>query len=243
MLVAVTVSVGGLSLLPNWRREQRSSMRWAGFWLACLCLVVATQLVFYNASWPVTVMRYGYPGLLYYPASILILYTLARDLLAGYTPEEAAQLALKASLLASLVVVIVYHEGYAGSIRAMRANVAETGEFTTRLEGVAARLREDETVQLVLESSGIRDWEAAVQGYPRFLAAYQVHNPLFLRMSGYGAASFSPGLDQRLADELDAISMNGNGDYLPLASLEERPGRCLSFYLSSEYPTGCEPFR
>jgi hypothetical protein len=242
MLVAVTVGVGALSLLPRWTRQLRASIRWTAFWLAALCVVFATQLVFYGPNWPVTIMRYGYPGLLYYPASILILYRLARGLLAGYSAEETAQHALKASLLASLVVVIIYHEGYAGAIRAMQANVAETREFTTRLERLVDRLQQDETLQLVVESSGVLDYEP-VFGYPRFLTAYGVRNPLFLRINGYGSASFPPGLGQRLAAELEAISSNGNRDYLSLSSLEEQPSRCISLYLSSEYPTSCEPFR
>jgi hypothetical protein len=242
MLVAVTVGVAALSVLPRWAQAQRGSIQKATFWLAVLCLAFAAQLVFYSADWPVAKMRYGYPGLLYYPASIVILYGLARDLLAGFSAEQASQLALKSSLLVCLVLVIIYHEGYAGAIRAMKTHVAETREFTMHLERLVDRLKQDESLQLVVESSDILDYEP-VYGYPRFLNAYQVRNPLFLRMNGYGSASFSPGLFRRLAAELEAVSSDGNGDYLPLSSLEEQPSRCISFYLSSEYATGCEPFR
>jgi hypothetical protein len=242
MLVGVTAAVGALSLLPGWTRQQRNVIHRAAFWLVSLCLVFAAQLVYYNANWPVTIMRYGYPGLLYYPASILVLYGLARDMLSEFTSDEAAQVALKASLVASLVVVIVYHEGYAGSIRAMQANVARTREFTSRLERLVARLKQDESLQLVVESSGVRDYEP-VFGYPRFLRAYQVWNPMLLRLNGYGSGSFSPSLEQSLAAELETISLQGNTDYLPLSSLEEQPDRCLSFFLRLEYPTGCEAFR
>ena len=242
MLVAVDFGVGALLLLPRWTRQQRNSIRRAAFWLASLCLVFAAQLVYYNADWPVTIMRYGYPGLLYYPASILILYGLARDLLSGYTTEGAAQVALRASLLASLVVVIIYHEGYAGAIRAMEANVASTTEFTTRLERLVERLNQDDRLQVVVESSSTEDYEP-VYGYPRFLRAYRIRNPMFLRLNGYSSDSFSEGLDRRLAAELEATSSHGGSGYLPLSTLEEQPGRCLSIFLSTEYLTACEVFR
>jgi hypothetical protein len=92
----------------------------------------------------------------------VILYRLTRDLLAGVTTEEAAQWALKASVCDSLVAVIIYQEGYAGSIRAMRASVASTREFTTRLESLVTHLDQDESRQLVVERSDIWDHEAGM---------------------------------------------------------------------------------
>jgi hypothetical protein len=241
-LIGVTATVGGLSLLPHWSREQRVGIRRASFWLAVLCLLYASQLVFYNANWPVTVMRYGFPGLLYYPASVLIFYRLGRDMLAGRSPEDALQFALKASLVASLAVVIVYHEGYAGAIRAMQANVAETREFTDRLGRLAARLNQDDSLQLVVESTNVWDYEL-VFGYPRFLRAFQARNPMLLRLHGYGIPSYPAGRERRLATELEAISSGGNSDYLPLSFVEEEHGRCLSFFLGAEGLSGCEMFR
>lgn len=242
VLVALTVAVAGLSSLYGWTRSQRISIRRAALWLASLCLVSGPQMVFYDAAWPDTVTRYGFPGLLYYPASILILFGMTRDLLAGYSTERAAWWALKGSLLVSLALVIIYHRGYSGSIRAIHESVAQTTAFTSDLERLVDEPRQDESVQLVIESSGILDYEP-VYGYPRFLSAYQVRNPLLLRMTGYGSAQFPPGLGQRLAAELEAISRNGNKDFKPLSSLDEDRGRCLSFFLTVDYPTGCDAFR
>jgi len=124
----------------------------------------------------------------------------------------------------------------------MQASVASTREFTGNLESLVTRLRQDQTLQLVVESSDVWDYEP-VFGYPRFLGAYQVRNPLFLRLNGYGSGSFSSALEQRLAAELETISSDGNRAYLPLSSLADRPSLCVSFFLSAEYSTSCEPFR
>jgi len=242
MLITLTVGVAALSLIPALTQPQRRAVHSAAFWLACLCGVYLSQMVFYNGRWPETETRYGYPGLLYFPASIFILYGLGRDLLASSPSASRLHVALKASLSISLVLVIGFHGSYSGTRETLRGNVASTREFTARFERLVDQLRQDEDLQVVIESSDILDYEP-VFGYPRFLSAYQVRNPLFLRVSGYGPDSFQPGLFRRLAEELMVISAYGDDVYLPLASLDERPDRCLSIYLTSEYPTACTAFR
>ena len=239
VLVGLAIGVGALRLIPRLSVEARRAIGQAQLWLGALCVVYFTQLVFYGANWPVTIVRYGFPGLLYLPASIAILYGLAKVMLSQAAPESA-QSTLKAALIISLLLAIIYHEGYSEVVKGLRQNVAATREFTGRIERIVRVLRQDASKQMVIESGNPQDYEPALMSYPSTLIAYQVRNPLFLRIHGYGPDEVEAGVSQG-ALRPHQVSIRGGMGYLPLGQLEEQPDRCFSYFLSETYPTSCTP--
>ena len=240
MLMGLALTVGAIGWIPGLTPEQRGGVRSAQFWLLLLCFVYLSQLIFYNANWPATIIRYSFPGLLYLPASVVILCRLAKGLMAGPASNGIPQFALSASVLVSLILAIAYHGAYADTIWAVQGKVAATWDFTSRLQRVVFRLKQDERLQLVVESGDVLDWEPAL-AYPRFLNAYQVANPLYLRVNGYSSDTVTPGLRTRLATELQQRSIEGGWGYSPLGSLDEGPTQCISLFLSVRYSTSCTP--
>ncbi len=240
MLVGLTGGIAALRLIPRLPERQRRAIGSAAFWHAALCVVYFSQMVIYGAHWPATITRYGFPGLLYFPASVLILYRLARELLGWVAAGPQVQAALKASLILSLSLAIAYHEGFSDIQSALRGKVAATREFTARIEAIARVLKEDERRPLVIESGTPMDFEPAYFSYPNFLRAYQVRNALFLRVTGYSPDTVAPGMfkgAQLLADS----SRNGDSRYTPLDELDERGSRCYSLFVSVTFPTLCTP--
>jgi hypothetical protein len=244
MLMAVTLAPSLLLLPPGLRRAKRAAILSAQLWLAVLCIVYITQWVFYGADWLSREQRYLFPGLLYLPASVVVLFRLGRELLSGLGKDARMSRALTLSLAVSLVLAILYHRHYDPVIQALREHVIATREFTSTLERMVTVLQQDEDVPLVAEGGDdvLADYERAYS-YPRFLRAYGVVNPLFLRLHGYTHESFPPGWLRELASGLEETSANGGDYYSPLGMLAGAQGGCYALYLTTESKTSCSPIR
>lgn len=242
MAAAVPVLLAALAV-PGLSGVARSAIRKGLIWLVLLSLLYLSQWVFYGWSWPTGVApRYSFPGLLFLPASVLLYYWVSERLVA---PGEERTLVVPAhglSFAASIVLAIIYHGSFAPVANALDVHVAESRRFTASIERISQELRSTPHVPLIVEAGEDvwADYERAYS-YPRFLRAYQVANPFFLRTS-LGAEGASPsGIHAQLAADLEKVSLEGNENYSPLPDWEETGGRCYSLMLSATRATTCTP--
>jgi hypothetical protein len=244
ILSGLTLAPAVLLLLPGVSRAKRVAILAAQSWLALLCILYLSQWLFYGADWLAREYHYLFPGLLYLPASIIVLFKLGKELLSGLGDDARMSVALRLALAPSLALAILYHGHYDPVIQVIRERVVESRGFTASLERLVALLRQDEEVPLVAEG-GVdvyADYERAYS-YPRFLRAYQVVNPLFLRVNGYSHESYPPGLRRDLALDLERTSAEGDSYYSPLGVLTAPQGGCYSLFLTTVSETSCSPVR
>ncbi len=212
-------------------------VRHAQFWLILLGVLYLSQLFFYNGIWP-TGSRYDFPGLLYIPAAVYILFELGRKIMPESGGESQTPL-LKTSLILSLIIVIA-GKGYASILQSVEDNVKATNEFTAEIETISSTLKAHPGYALVIESGRAIDYEP-VLSYTAFLRTEGAGNPFFLRLHGYSPATAAPGLESQLATSLWNLSTRGNRDFLPLDHLSSFGNKCFSLNLSGASATGCTP--
>jgi hypothetical protein len=252
-LATLTVLPGTILLCKELTREARRAVLRSQFWMAVLALVYLSQLVFYNGTWP-TGTRYDFPGLLYLPASVFVMFRLGMLL----TPPASRRAATQAarSALALAMALLVTARGYGPTVGFLERNVSMTHEFVSGLEHIVGVLREHEDHALVIESGSSMDYEM-IFSYERFLRAYGVKNALFLRLHGYSLDTATYTLESALSANLVEVSDNGSTSYDPLSRLNQLPAkeypgfsaldgleqfgdRCYSLDLSGNSLTECE---
>ena len=239
VLMGVTVAVAGLYILPCLTRRKKMAIRSTIFWLLVLCSLYMGQWLFYFSNgWSSEVGRYNFPGLLYLPLSVLIFYKLYEELLFELRHRLPVDIAMKAALCLGLVGAIWLNGGYGENIRLLKGKVEETKIFTSRLENIVSILATNEESTIVVESGDVWDYEK-IFGYPRFLAAFKITNPLYLRVDGYGPETFNPGRARKLATKVEEVSKYGDEYYSPLGQLDPNSELCFSLFLSIRYPTSC----
>jgi len=237
LLGCLIIALGCLSLVRRFSAGTRKVLLQALFWLIVLCGIYFSQLIFYNGNWP-TNIRYDFPGMLYIPISIYILYLTAEKIFTEIPnlkyPRFLARFAWAASL-----ALLAFSRGYAPTIDGLESNVVVTNDFTNRIEQVSSLLKKNPKDALVLESGNIWDYES-VFSYERFLRAYGVSNPIFLRIHGYSPEMMADGLGQSLAIHLLDISNNGNNLFHPLSQIENYRNKCFSLNLSGSFESECQ---
>jgi hypothetical protein len=243
MLVLLTVGIGSLHLLPFISKAERRAIVKAQAWLGVLILVYLSEWVFYNGDWPSLGTHYDFPGLLYLPAVIVILYWLALRLAPVMAQSDRMIPALGLSLLAALSLTVAFHRGFSRTSVVLRGYVAATIAFSDNLQRLVELLQQEPDLQLVVEGSGSAwlDFEPIV-GFSRYLDALGVANPVFVRLHGYRASDLEPGHERNLATRLERTSFAGDGFYSPLPLLEDSSGDCLSVFVGESFPTRCDTF-
>jgi hypothetical protein len=252
----VTLMAGLLVLLAfRWHDDRiKIPILRAQFWLACLILIYISQLYFYDGAWP-TGQRFDFPGMLYIPAAIYILFDLGISLVRETEraiPTRAARLALVAVLTA-----LTFFKGYATTIRFVTDYVDSTKRFARHLQHISAVLNVNRDSALVIESGRPGDFRW-IFAYDRFLRAYGVTNKLFVRIHGYPPESTDSAEDHRATSILLQISEEGRSiydwlnhvgrsslrhdpGYSPLRELDDFGSRCFSLSLSGHFETECQP--
>ena len=236
ILIGITMILSAISLNQNAPWEQRKSVLWAQFWLIIFNIIYLSQLFFYDGVWP-TDYRYDFPGLLYIPATIYVLFWLGKKLISEQ--NNVSTPTLKISLSFALISVVLI-KGYSPIIQNINDNIKATNEFTRRIEIVTSLLHEHQDYALVIESGNAADYEP-IASYEAFLRAYGVKNGIFLRLHGYSPETASSGQDKKLTNVLSELSANGNGDLLPLKQLKTFGDKCFSLNLSGVFTTECKP--
>lgn len=235
LILAFSWSIVWLSVFPTSAR--RRGLGTAAAWMALLAVLLLSQVVFYNGVWP-TGIRYDFPGMLYIPATAVILMYYAMQGLpktAGPVLRDSAKAALGIAL-----GILVVSRGYGGTVRFVDNWVSSSNKFVESIEHTAAVLRAHPDYAVVLESSSVGDYEA-VFSYKEFLNAYGARNSFFLRLHGYSVDTAIYAQEQNLVSQLTKVSVDGTEGFLPLTSLESFGGRCYSLVLSGKVDTTCVP--
>jgi hypothetical protein len=200
--------------------------------LAALGLFYATQYAFYLGRQQ-TGMRYDFPGALAAPAALVVVAAAGLGLLRALGLPRRLVRGVEAGLVAGTVLVIAGRP-LTDVRKICAANVDRTVRFTERIDRVAAALRSEPLVPLVVTCGQPADFEPA-HAVARFLAVRGVTNPLHLR-----ADALRPGTtaqDATLAAELRKIERQGGTGYSPFPAAA--PGRCFEIRLGRAPATGC----
>lgn len=238
ILSGLTIALAGMLLVRGVSRQSRKTIFQTMLWFLVLLAIYGSQIIFYNGSWPVG-NRYDFPGLLYIPATIYLLYILGEKI--SLERGGLSKYLVRTVFVFALALVVI-SKGYARIILLLEEHVKLTNEFTNGLNQMSSTLKQNPDYVLVLESSDVWEYEP-VFSYERFLRAYGVENPLFLRIHCYSSERFAENHDDplkiRLARHLSEISTQGNELFLPLSRLEDYPNRCFSLVLSNAAFTKC----
>jgi hypothetical protein len=202
------------------------------FWLVTMIFIYCSQLIFYNGTWPVG-NRYDFPGILYIPATVYLLYLLAEEVLSGGNIRLSKQV-VRAIFISALSLVVL-SKGYAPIIRLLEEYKRSTNEFTNRVDAISTSLKQKQDYALIIESTSAWDYEP-VYGYGRFLRTYGAENPFFLRIRCYSPETMVRDQEDPLAIDLalqlNEISTQGNDLFTPLSRLEDYQNRCFLLELS-----------
>ncbi len=254
VLLGLTGGLCATLLIGRWTREARQTILVAFLWMAGLCVIYASQLVFYNGDWP-NGTRYDYPGLLYIPAGLLILFDMGVRLM-SLDEQSSAIVSLRGATALALGLLILVR-GYGPITQFIAENVRSTNSFVGRIERISSVLRSHPDHALVIESGDPADYEA-VYSYERFLRAYGANNTLFLRLNGYSPETAIYTQERQLVADMNETSVNGltgpdpltqlnplpgtnEPGFAPLRELAQYSGRCYSVRLSGSFPSGCTP--
>jgi len=237
LLGCLMIALGCLAFVRRISTGTKKTLFQAVFWLTVLCFVYFSQLVFYNGDWP-TDIRYDFPGMLYVPSAIYILCLVAEKISSEIPHLKYPQFVVRFGWMAALAL-FAFSRGYAPITAALEKKIEVSHNFTNRIEQVSFLLKQNPENALVLESGNVWDYEP-VFSYERFLRAYGVENPIFLRIHGYSPEIVTAGLEQSLAASLLDISNHGNNLFQPLSQIENYNGRCFSLNLSGSFETECQ---
>lgn len=229
-----------LSILSSIRRFStglHKTILKAMFWIFILCIIYISQLIFYNGNWPQN-CRYDFPGMLYIPATIFILFIVVEKISTEIVYIKYPQFVIRFCWIVALAILVV-SSGFTKTIHALENNVSKTQEFTNRIQNTAKLLNNHPEKVLVLESGNVWDYEPIVS-YERFLRAYGVNNLIFLRINGYSPESENNELTKSLANISVDISSNGNAGFSQLFLLENYKNQCYSLFLSEISKTECQ---
>lgn len=239
VLAALTVAPAAGLLVPGLPNRARDSILRAQGWLAALCLLYLSQLIFYNGEWP-TGTRYDFPGMLYIPAALVVL-TIYGIQIAPDTQLAAFSRAWRLALVGSLAAVTLTR-GYGSTIMYVDQMVKATNQYVEGIEHAAATLQAHPDFALVIESGSVDDYEA-VFSHEEFLRAYGVQNSIFLRLHDYSLATARGSQETKLVTDLVDVSARGTGGFQPLDELDAFGEKCFSLVLSRDYETGCQPLK
>ena len=131
ILIGIAIGLSAISLTCNFPREKRRSVLWTQLWLVVMCLLYLSQLFFYDGIWP-TGNRYDFPGLLYIPVTIYVLFWLSRKM-ASEGNNNTLMPALRTSLLLALILAVLI-KGYNPIIQSLDRDNKVTNRFTQGLK-------------------------------------------------------------------------------------------------------------
>lgn len=209
------------------------------FWIAVLFLVCFSQVVFYQGRWPDNT-RYDFPGILYIPAAIFVLFLLTEKI-CEYLRVKNHLFVSKTSFIIVLFLLI-FSRGYSPIMSSIMNNINTTNDFQNKLGRIVSTVKSYPEYAIVLESGNVWDYEP-IFSYQIYLRAYGVNNPIILRLHGYSPESFGQDLNKGLANTLINLSNNGSDLFLPLKSLNNFDNRCFSIDLSGSFVTQCRPIQ
>jgi hypothetical protein len=242
VMLGILSTVAGALLFELWIKSDRAIIRLTGTTALCVgvCLALySSQFVFYSGIWPVG-NRYDFPGVLAPAFAWLFAARLGLLLLERARVGQNVTRGLRFGMMMGLCLVIS-ENGYSAVRGGVAANVAATRRFKIQLTNTVNLLKADPEAALVIESTSVGDFEPIIS-YARFLSAYGVRNPLFLKLNGYAVDDRSR-LDHQLSVYLVSLSANGGDGYRPMAELGARQGACYMLRISPGFENSCVRLR
>jgi hypothetical protein len=230
MIVASSLS-GKKSTLFFFHLKKFSSL------LLSFLLIFLSQYVFYNGAWP-TGIRYDFPGILAEPFVLLItavfFLNVSNFLFINMTQKNINV------LLGIILSLLILTRGYDQIRDSSAINRIRTNDFNNHLNVLVKNAKEKPKRSLVFESYAISDYEA-IFSLQRYLKAYGIDRPMYLRLHSYPSSNNASGLDELLRNELVTYSKKGSKNnfiFRPLNKLKDDD--CISivfFTRKNEKPT------
>ena len=198
--------------------------------LGILLFILIFQQYFYNWIWP-TGGRYDFPGMLYVPTAIIVLYLISLKSFNRFNVDLYSQNIFKGVFTFCLFLAILI-KGYGPMFTVIQTNVAASSNFAGILNKVVKTSRNNPDSPLIIESYTIGDYES-IFSYERYLYAKGITNPIYLRLHNYTPDSFYSDLTKELGNQLVGISKSGDNFLIrPMEELRTDSPNCISFYLS-----------
>jgi hypothetical protein len=210
--------------------------------LVVLVVLIVSQQYFYNWNWP-TGGRYDFPGMLYIPASLVVIYLEIGSLLRKIYPANQWEYIYKGVFACGLLMAILI-KGYNPIYSVIQNNIDKNNSFKSALNQVVKTSRKNPEIPLIFESYDALDYEI-IFSYERYLGAYSVTPTMYLRLYDYGGDDNNRGSENQLINSLLNISQDGDGKYIkPLNALNAKDTNCISIYLSyngaGPFPSTCK---
>lgn len=166
-----------------------------------------SQFFFYKGAWP-TGMRYDFPGLLYYPFYLLVLFLLIKESLEILDVKKLIRENIY-SVIIVLVFILVSPMQYFDYFKAYtKDNVVRTNAYTQTMENIVDVSIKNPSRPIFFESYSVWDYELVVSAN-RFLRAEGVKNDIYINVNSYSEESFTEPLQKKLAKEMISISKSG----------------------------------
>jgi hypothetical protein len=244
-LLYILALIGIYLLLLFFLRKQRRIRQNAQNSLLILTVLfffVFYQILFYHGNWPSS-SRYDYPGLLYIPVIVIILFSTLKILLEEFQINQAKLISNFVTAFAILMLTI--SSGYSASVSTISMIVSTTNQFNVQLNSLIHDAISHPKDIIVLESSNVWDYER-IFSYQVYLLNNGVTNPITLRIHGYTPQSIANSHDVNLvqevelSQELEDWSNNGHDHLLPLKTLQNYGQNCISVMMSAEVETKCQ---
>jgi hypothetical protein len=178
-------------------------------------------------------MRYDFPGALATPLALLAVAVTMLSLLHALGFDRRVLRGVHAGLVAGLALAVSLRDPLLVR-QGCLANAKLTAAFTTRLEEVAARLREHPEIPLIVTAEGAQSYER-VRGLPSFLTRQGARNVLVLRFEAPTAEHRA--FERTLAAAMLSLSRVGGDGYA--APPDPSPAACFGLGIGREPAPPC----
>lgn len=181
----------------------------ASFYFATFTLIglYLSQFFFYKGDWP-TNIRYDFPGLLYFPFYLLVLFLLIKATLEILNIKKNVQENIY-SVLIVLVFILISPMQYFDSFKTYtKGNVAGTNAYTQTVENIVDISIQNPSKPIFFESYSVWDHELLVS-VNRFLRTHGVKNRIYINVNNYSVESFTDPPQKSLAKEITSVSEIG----------------------------------
>jgi hypothetical protein len=242
-LIPLIISLGLWSYYSRYRENAniKQYLCYLSFSIAAIFVFYLSQFVFYNGYWPVNT-RYDFPGLLYMPLMLLSIYGFGIKII---TEEESNvnSSGLVRFLLpfVLLMVILVYQTGFIYARFAVERQVEVSNNFSNQINSISLLSKANPHIAIVLEAGAPFDYEPIIS-YSRFLHAYGVSNPIYVRWSGSALSSYSELQLSTLVSQIQEWSQSKSELFDPLSDLSSNPVNCISIRLNGNPLNQCLQF-
>jgi len=182
------------------------------FFLLTLILLslFVSQVCFYNGNYPPSALRYSFPGMIAIPLFALLFLSLTFSVLRNIGMDRRV-VKNSVRLLFSILLVIIFVDGYRDAKGFVYENVSTTNTFSNEMSTIISYLKKYPEHPVVLDSFSIWNVEqiASIHAY---LLMDNVQNPMFLRLNFPLVVGDDPNhaIDRKISHFLSYVALGGN---------------------------------